>query len=313
VGGPSRRWLARGAAVVAVAAAIILAVLVEPLPESVDIGPTPTASPTPQPTRTPTATATATATPAPTATPNPPGRVESGSYWSETTGSAESYLVYLPPGYDTWEGRYPVLYLFHGWPYDEYHWEELGVGDAADAGIQDGSLPPFIIVLPGADPNGLYVTSSGGEGSFEAQVVSDLVPHIDATYRTWSDRAGRAIGGISRGGVWSLEIGFRRSDLFAVVGAHSVALEVNRAEPEYDPFFLVDEPGLATQRIYLDAGDADWALAATRQLHEALDERSIEHTYVVHEGAHVDGLWEANLVEYLEFYTVDWPVDTVES
>jgi enterochelin esterase-like enzyme len=304
---PSRRWLGRGAAAAAVAAAVVLVVLMEPLPEPGDTEHTPTETVTPAMTYTPTASATPPATATPTAI--PPGRLESGSYWSDTTGREETYLIYLPPGYGQGEGRYPVLYLLHGYPYDEHHWDQLGVVTAADEGIQAGSLPLFIIVLPrgGGEPDGLYVGSSGGDGSFEAQVVSDLVPYIDSSYRTCAEREGRAIGGISRGGVWSLEIGFRRGDLFSVVGGHSVALQVNSAPAAYDPFFLVDEPSLFTQRIYLDAGDADWALAGTRDLHEALDERHIDHVYSVHEGRHVDDLWAEHVPEYLEFYTANWP------
>jgi enterochelin esterase-like enzyme len=309
----SGRWLRRVAAVGAGAAVILLLVLVEPLPEFRGALPTPTASATRSPTSTavPTSTPTpsATPTPIPTQTPLPPGHLQEGTYWSETTGKEERYLVYLPPGYESSERRYPVLYLLHGWPYDEYHWKELGADAAADEGIRAGSFPPFIAVLPGADPDGLYVNSSGGEGSFEAQLVADLIPHVDGTYRTWNAREGRAIGGISRGGVWSLEIGFRRSDLFSAVGGHSVALEVNRAPPEYDPFFLIDEEGVRSVRIYLDAGDGDWALAATRQLHQDLLERGIDHAYVVHQGEHADPLWQENVAEYLQFYSAQWPAD----
>ncbi len=304
----SKNRLARAGIVAAVVAVLILGFLVKPLSEYGDGGLGPTA--------TSTASATPTLLPSPTPTVNLavlPGRVEAGVYWSDTTGSDETYLIYLPPGYDAGDARYPVLYLLHGWGwrdgeswYDESHWDDLGVDEAAEAGIQEGSLPPFIIVLPGADPDGIYVTSAGGDGSFEDQVVLDLIPHVDETYRTWATADGRAIGGISRGGVWSLEIGFRRSDLFATVGAHSVALDVNEAPPAYDPHLLVDEPGVGSLRIYLDAGDTDWALDATRQLHEDLDQRGIAHTYVVHTGGHEDGLWAENVLEYLEFYAGDW-------
>jgi enterochelin esterase-like enzyme len=277
--------------------------------------PTPIASPTPMPTDTPTPVPTVTPetgllhTPtatAPSPTPVPlAGRVEQRTYASATAGGEQRYRIYLPPGYDETDQRYPVLYLLHGWPYDEAHWDGLGANQVADAGIQAGTWPPFIIVLPGGGEY-LYVGTSGGDQSFEGQVILDLMPHVDATYRTWGNREGRAIGGISRGGVWALEIAFMHPDLFAAVGGHSPALSLNLAPPPYDPFYLLVEPGVASLRIYLDAGDADWARTSTQGLHEALDKQGIAHEYVVRSGTHANDLWAANIAEYLAFYASGW-------
>lgn len=324
------RWLLRGLAVVVVTAIIALWVRVHPLPESPPPTPTltptstPTITPSPLPTCTftPTPLPTHTPTPSPTPTITPPaspieepaattatvklaGRVEQRAYFSPTTGKDEHYRVYLPPGYDQTTKRYPALYLFHGWPYRAAHWDALGTEESADAGIQSGALPPFIIVQPkGAE--GVYVNTSGGDHSFEGQVVNDLIPHIDSTYRTWAEREGRAIGGISRGGVWALEIAFCHPDIFAAVGAHSPALSVNLAPTIYNPLYLLEEPGVATLRIYLDAGDADWSREGTQELDEALDAQGITHEFVVHPGGHSVIFWSANVAEYLAFYTAGW-------
>ncbi|HEY68302.1 MAG TPA: hypothetical protein G4N97_08550 [Thermoflexia bacterium] len=301
-------WLLRGLIVLTLAAAVALWVLVRPLPEPPLPTLTPTLTPTPMLTSTPTLTPTP--TPTPTLTPTPTctettGRVEQHTYFSQTTGDEQPYRIYLPPCYDWTDRHYPVLYLLHGWPYDEAHWDSLGADEAADAGIGAGTLPPLIIVMPGGSER-LYVNTCGGDGSFEGQVINDLIPHVDETYHTWAEREGRAIGGVSRGGVWALEIGFRHPDLFAALGAHSPALSVNLAPPTYDPFYLLKEPGVAALRIYLDAGDADWARGGTQALHEALDERNIAHEFVVHSGSHENGLWAANVAEYLAFYAAGW-------
>ena len=230
------------------------------------------------------------------------------AYFSQTAGDEQPYRIYLPPCYGQTSRHYPVLYLLHGWPYDEAHWDNLGGDEATDAGITAGTLPPFIIVLPGGSER-LYVNTSGGDHSFEGQIVNDLIPHVDETYRTWANREGRAIGGISRGGVWALEIGFSHPDLFAIVGAHSPALSVNLAPQSYNPFYLLGEPGVKMLHIYLDAGDADWARKSTQALHETLDERDIAHEFVVHPGGHENRLWETNMAEYLAFYAAGWPGD----
>lgn len=283
--------------------------------------PTPTATPTPTPTPTPTNTPLPTSTPIPTPLPGNEtkepdnaqlvGRIEQHTYPSQTTGDEQPYRIYLPPHYDESDQRYPVLYLLHGWPYDESHWDNLGVDQAADAGIVSGTWPPFIIVMPGADPEGLYINTSGGAHSFEGQVVNDLIPHVDETYRAKTGRGGRAIGGISRGGVWALEIGLRHADLFSALGAYSPALSANLAPSVHDPFYLLEEPGVAALRIYLSAGDTDWARQSTQALHEALDERGIANQFVVHPGGHRDALWATNVAEYLTFYAADWSGDVL--
>ena len=299
---------------------------------------TSTQTPTLVPTPMPSSTATATHTPLPSATPTPDqstaatataeahltltaaattpapvglaGRIERQSYMSRTTGGEEVYRIYLPPGYDQTDRRYPVLYLLHGWPYDDAHWDSLGADEVADAGIVNGTLSPFIIVMPRGSET-MYTRTSGGEYSFEAQVIIDLIPHVDATYRTWVKREGRAIGGISRGGVWALEIAFYHADTFATVSANSPAISLNLAPPRYDPFYLLDRPGVAGLRIYLDAGDADWARPRTQALHEALDNQGIAHEFAVHEGRHHNSLWAAHTAEYLAFCAAPWPRDAV--
>jgi enterochelin esterase-like enzyme len=199
--------------------------------------------------------------------------------------------------------------LLHGHPFDEEHWVRLGVDEVADDGIRSDAYPPLIIVMPDGDSSegGIYVNTSGGERSIEGLVVDELMPHIDATYQTRTDREARAIGGISRGGVWSLEIAFRHPDLFGAVGAHSPALSVNYPHPLYDPYSLAAEPGVKELRIYLDAGDVDWARTGTRRLHETLEEEGVAHEYVLGEGSHVDEYWSKMLPAYLAFYTAPWP------
>lgn len=308
-------WLLRGLVAVGLIGIIALWMLAQPLSETPPPTLTPTPTFTPTATATPVPTATPTPTLTPTITPSPApactetiGRVELHTYPSQTTGNEEGYRIYLPPCYDyvgQADHRYPVLYLLHGWPYDDAHWDSLGADEAANVGIHADVLPPFIIVMP-KGTEAKYVGTSGGDHSFEGQIINDLIPHVDATYRTWAEREGRAIGGISRGGVWSLEIGFMHSGLFAAVGAHSPALSVNLASRAYDPFYLLSGPSVNMLRIYLDAGETDWAKEGTQALHEALNAQGLAHEFVVHPGGHAGGLWEANMVEYIAFYTATW-------
>ncbi|WP_322800218.1 alpha/beta hydrolase [Thermoflexus sp.] len=266
--------------------------------------PTSTVTPIP-PTRTPPGTPTPTATPVPSPTPTcAPGRWEAGSVQMPATGVEILYQVYLPPCGDP-ARRYPALYLLHGYPYDQTHWDQLGIHKAMEAGIRAGRWPPFLIVLPGF-PDDLYLYTSGGPGSVEAAMMEVLIPHIEARYPVETARWARAIGGISRGGVWALEIALRHPEAFASVGGHSPALSVNQAPPAYDPFQLTQEADLQGLRIYLDAGDTDWALAGTQQLAEILKARGIPIRLEIHPGGHEDTAWAQALEAYLDFYTEPW-------
>jgi len=267
----------------------------------------PTTTPTPSPTAVPTALPSPTPTPTPFSCPYLSGRTESGTLVSKTMREQVRFLAHLPPCYDDYpDNAFPVLYMLHGWPFDERHWITLGIDKLADDWISRGIVGPFIVVLPGVSSDGLYVNSSGGPWSFEGMFVDELLPYIDQTYRTWRTPAGRAIGGISRGGVWSLEIALRHQDLFIIAGGHSPALALNRPLPQYDPFLLARQ-GVAGMRFYLDAGNLDWARDSTLKFYDVLVEYGADATYQVHEGGHVDALWRSGLMDYIDFYTLTWP------
>ncbi len=287
-----------------------IAVTLEPDLTSSSITPVPTATLIPStPLVEPHVLATLTVDPSPTPffCPYLGGRTEEGAFSSTVMHENVRYLVHLPPCYDYYvDHALPVLYLLHGWPLDERHWDTLGVDELVDDWVSRRVVGPFIIVMPGVGKDGLYVNSSGGTASFEGMMIDELIPLIDTAYSTWVDPSGRAIGGISRGGVWALEIALRHQDVFGIVGAHSPALALNRPLPQYDPFLLVTQ-GTVNLRFYLDAGDKDWARATAMQFDELLKNQGIDVTSQVHEGGHVDALWSSAMPDYIDYYTLTWP------
>ena len=137
-------------------------------------------------------------------------------------------------------------------------------------------------------------------------MMEALIPEVEARYPAMPARWARAIGGISRGGVWALEIALRHPEAFASVGGHSPALSVNKAPLAYDPLILAQEADLLGLRIYLDAGNADWALEGARQLAEILKARRVPVRFEIRPGGHDDALWAGALEAYLDFYTEPW-------
>ena len=123
--------------------------------------------------------------------------------------------VLLPDGYDSGK-RYPVLYLFHGGggqytEFDGYKIREMTAGR------------DLIVVMPDA---GLGwhcnpVTSPTGPRNWETFQIEELIPWVDATFRTFPEQAGRAVSGFSMGGFGALKYVAKYSDKFASVSAHS--------------------------------------------------------------------------------------------
>ena len=243
-----------------------------------------------------------TATAAPCAT---PGRVEAGELLSAVAGQPMRYRVYLPPCYGE-DGRvYPTLYLFGGNVHDETFWDTLGIDEAAEAAIVAGQAPPLLIVMP--DNGWLANTTTSGPASYEGFVLNELIPHVESAYCAWPAREGRAVGGVSRGGYWSLMMAFRRPDLFRSVGAHSPALIDSFAGPAEDPRLTAASNALGDLRIWVDFGERDPYLAVAQPLHEALTAAGVAHEWRVNPGIHEDAYWAGHLSDYLLWYGAGFP------
>lgn len=315
-----RRWLALTLLVLAACssprlptqAPLAQAPTVTTLPTPADPLPTETSTATIIPTVTESATAgalaTAAATLPPSATPcTARGEVIAGTFDSTLAGGEHGYRIYLPPCYGQDDRAYPALYLLAGNIHDEGKWDELGLDEAADDAIRSGESPPFVVVMP--DGGWLANNTSGGPGSYEMLVLEELVPHVEGEFCVWAEPAGRAVGGLSRGGYWALEIGFRHSQLFHSVGGHSAALLDQYAGPQINPQYTGVNNELGDLRIYLDIGASDYLRSNTIRLHEDLLAAGVPHTWNLNEGRHEDAYWEAHVADYLEWYGQPWPLD----
>ena len=229
-----------------------------------------------------------------------------GTFFSAVTGEENKYRIYLPPCYPDGR-RYPVLYLFGGNTHDDSAWDNYGMDEAAEALIRKGDIPPMLLVM--VDGGWIANTTSGGPGSYEDHILNYLIPFIEANYCVWAAPAGRAIGGLSRGGYWSLMIAFRQPEMFVSVGGHSPALIDAYAGPERSPRYTGVNNDLGDLRIYMDIGQDDYLLPNVLQLHEDMAAQNVPHTWVLNEGAHEDSYWPQHLTEYLLWYGEPWSPD----
>jgi enterochelin esterase-like enzyme len=294
----------------------------QPTPQVIIItseaSPTPAPTTTPAPTRTPLPTPTPPATPTATAFPcaEDGGQVlEFNSFRSEVAEEVLRYRVYVPPCYGETQKRYPYAILLHGANENERQWEALGLPATLDQGIRLGALPPMLVVMP-------YMGAVGNRNifppdpSYETVMLQELVPAVERNFCTWSDRAHRAIGGISRGGFWAYSIALRHPDVFSIVGGHSAFFDSDIAPPAHDPLELALNAQFISEanlRMYLDNGAEDPAGTTLQLFSSRLSSRGIAHTYIIHPvGKHSDEYWQAHLAEYLAFYGQSWPKTTSE-
>lgn len=125
-------------------------------------------------------------------------------------GKEVKYSIYLPYDYERSNRSYPVLYLLHGYTDDETGWVQFGEANGiADQQIQSGEVAPMIIVMPDGGLN-WYVNSYDGKIKYEDFFCKELMPFIDATYRTRSSQRYRAIAGLY-GWIWGLDNGYETS------------------------------------------------------------------------------------------------------
>ena len=152
----------------------------------------------------------------------PHGQIRSFFYWSDVNGLERHVNVYVPAGYEkNPEMKYPVLYLVHGWGENENGWSVQGhMANIMDGLIESGKAVPMIVVMPSGD---IQTNSDVREASGDITkiYVNDLIPFIDKTFRTYTDKEHRAMAGLSRGGFQTCNTVFANMDKFAWMGAFS--------------------------------------------------------------------------------------------
>jgi len=149
----------------------------------------------------------------PLKTPGP--GVESKTFASVSMKRDVGYTIYLPPGYKDGKDKYPVIYYLHGMTdCESTHPQLFGILDKA---IKAGEVKPMILVYTMCGRTSWYADAPDGSVMGESVFVKELIPHVDATYRTAATPEGRGLIGWSMGGHGALKFGLSRPDLFSSV------------------------------------------------------------------------------------------------
>ncbi|MGM8362475.1 alpha/beta hydrolase [Flavobacterium sp. ARAG 55.4] len=234
------------------------------------------------------------------------GKIDTISYDSKTVGTTRKALVYTTPGFSK-SNKYPVLYLLHGIGGDEKEWLKGGSPQVIlDNLYAEGKIKPMIVVMPNgraikddrATGNIMASDKVQGFTTFERDLLDDLIPFIEKTYPTLTDRENRAIAGLSMGGGQSLNFGLGNLDKFAWVGGFSSA--PNTKLPEV----LVPNPEEAKKQLkllWISCGDADGLLNFSKRTHDYLLQNNVPHVYYLEPGGHDFKVWKNGLYMLSQF------------
>lgn len=260
--------------------------------------------------------------------------IEGLSLESKLMGQPVHYAIYLPPGYDTDQRSYPVLYLLHGYTDDETGWVQFGEAPRiADEEINKGTAPPMIIVMPDGGVT-WYMDDYKGKTPWAGMFVKEFIPYIESRYRIRAKKEFRAIAGLSMGGYGALHLAMRHNDLFSSCVAMSAAVytdeeittmkddryeyvfgflvgpglkgdaRINDTWKKFNPLHLLDEipkEQLNRVRWFLDCGDDDFLYRGNSALHVKMRNLGIKHEYRVRDGKHEWPYWRSSLRTALGF------------
>ena len=234
---------------------------------------------------------------------------------SRGPGTMASYRIYLPPGYEqNPRRRYPVIYFLHGRSVDSKRPITAGYIARADAAIRSGVMPPTIIVLVQGLNTGWYMDDQAGRFPIESVIVRDLIPHVDASYRTVATRAGRAIEGHSMGGFGALRLGFKYADRFVAVTGNSPANILDVTDDMGDQAFWerqsiaaiarANAEQVRRQKIRVIIGDQDGLLPSAKLVSDLLTELRAPHSFTPVAGSphNHDQLLQYETFDTMAFY-----------
>ncbi len=249
----------------------------------------------------------------PTSIEESPARVDTLLIHSASMNKDIPAVVMLPSGYDeAVSDSYPVVYMLHGATGSYISWEEIypELPDYADE-------YNLIIVCPDGGYTSWYWDSPiDPDFQYETHITKEVIPYIDATYRTRAEAGQRAISGLSMGGHGGLYLAARHPDLFGAAGSMSGGVDIRpfpnnwdikerlgsyEEFPErWDAYTVVNLDTAFVknnQALIIDCGVDDFFYEVNEDLHERLLKLKVEHDYIIRPGGHTVPYWK-NAVEY---------------
>ena len=236
----------------------------------------------------------------------PHGDIRIKRYYSNVTNSWRNFYMYTPPGYDENIGeKYPVLYIMHGGGEDQRGWATQGKTDLIiDNLLADKKAVPMIIVMV----DGNMPLNAFGEDAlkaFEKEMKRNVIPFVEKNYRVKAKAQYRAVAGLSMGGIQTLYVGIRNTDMFSYLGVFSSGWFANQKEltdPQYEYWKNnADKINANLKQFWISqGGKEDIAWQNCQIMRSKLDEMKIKYSYSEYPGGHSWPVWRNNLYNFAQ-------------
>lgn len=220
----------------------------------------------------------------------------------------EDVVVYTPPGYNPHAAKpYPVLYLLHGWSGVARGWvDDQQANLILDNLLAEGRIKPMVVVMPlgygdmSFVENGFNIWNDPAAVDHNTQLfmrllTEEIMPMAESAYNIARDREGRAIAGLSMGGLESLDTGLHEADKFAWIGGFSSA--VHNLDYEHQ-LATLDPKSANLKLLWIACGTSDSLIDANRKMIAFLKEKGMPVTQVETPGLHVSLVWRDNLIHF---------------
>ena len=152
------------------------------------------------------------------------GTVETVTFTGPQTGAPVVFSIYLPNGYNAGTNRYPVVYHLHGLGGAHNSGQVSTVPSSHEAAVAAGTMAPCIIVFPDGYEDSFWADSANSVKPAETNIRSELIPYVDANFRTIASRERRAIQGFSMGGFGAAKFATKFPELFGVCAIYDGAM-----------------------------------------------------------------------------------------
>ena len=245
----------------------------------------------------------------------PRGEVRTVYYYSNVDNSYRPLMIYTPAGYNESKQSYPVVYIQHGGGEDHRGWMEQGrTAQIMDNLIAAGKAVPMIVVSANSNVrsrNGGFGGGYSWQGmqSFRSELIDNVIPFVEKNYRTKSDRAHRAMCGLSMGGGQSFYIGLRSPEVFANVGVFSTGMFGGiQGASNFDlekevPGILSNTSGFNKNLdvFFISCGEQDPRISHTRNIVKKMQDAGIKVRFNSYPGDHEWQVWRKSLQEFAQY------------
>jgi enterochelin esterase family protein len=229
----------------------------------------------------------------------PHGVLHEHSYKSKALDAFRRIVVYTPPRSN---GRLPVLYLAHGYSDNEATWTAHGKAHwILDALIASKKAVPMIVVMPDAHALPPSATSFEEYGPANSaalcrELLEDIVPLVERTYKVAAQPRSRAFAGLSMGGHHALTVALNHHDKFCWIGAFSSA-----PPPTNTVAAGLNYPSLVNRDLklwWIACGKKDFLLRRNEEFVALLKDKGLRYEYTETEGDHSWPVWRRYLTEF---------------